>query len=190
MKRPRQSQQIPNDVHCSATHHRDPHQRTPELHSDGLFSIINRRRAQRRKKKKKFPKLACPSKTPLSNLPVKTSQVKTDTHDFLQQHTQTPSPCGATPPYPGAGRETHRKILPRVDGFSTTSRTSPTEKGGSMCREGGGKGSPGVITLMNPGPYRPLYLWGWLVGRGQRTAPCQGGVPATRWSPASLGTVR
>jgi hypothetical protein len=23
--------------------------------------------------------------------------------------------------------------------FSTTSRTSPTEKGGSMCREGGGK---------------------------------------------------
>ena len=24
--------------------------------------------------------------------------------------------------------------------------------------------SPGVITLMNPGPYRPLYLWGWLVG--------------------------
>jgi len=63
-----------------------------------------------------------------------------------------------------------------------------------MCRERGGKGSPGVIlsviTLMNPGPYRPLYLWGWHVGRGQRTAPCQGGVPATRWSPASLGTVR
>jgi hypothetical protein len=32
-----------------------------------------------------------------------------------------------------------------------------------MCRERGGKGSPGVITLMNPGPYRPLYLWGWHV---------------------------
>jgi hypothetical protein len=29
-----------------------------------------------------------------------------------------------------------------------------------MCREGGGKVSPGVISLMNPGPYRPLYLWG------------------------------
>ena len=59
-----------------------------------------------------------------------------------------------------------------------------------MCREGGGKGSPGVITLMYPGPYRPLYLWGWLVGGDQRTALCQGGVLAARWSPASLGTVR
>ena len=59
-----------------------------------------------------------------------------------------------------------------------------------MCREGGGKGSPGVITLMNPGPYWPLYLWGPLVGGVQRTAPCQGGVLAARWSPASLGTVR
>jgi hypothetical protein len=62
------------------------------------------------------------------------------------------------------------------DGFSTTSRTSPTEKGGSMCREGGGKGSPGVIKLMYPGPYRPLYLWGWHVGGDQRSALCQGGV--------------
>jgi len=52
--------------------------------------------------------------------------------------TTSPSPYGATPPHPGAGRETHWKILPGVDGFSTTSRTSPTEKGGSMCREGGG----------------------------------------------------
>ena len=24
--------------------------------------------------------------------------------------------------------------------------------------------SPGVISQMNPGPYRPLYLWGWRVG--------------------------
>jgi hypothetical protein len=54
-----------------------------------------------------------------------------------------------------------------------------------MCREGGGKGSPGVITLMYPGPYRPLYLWGWLVGGVQRTALCQGGVLAARWSPGS-----
>jgi hypothetical protein len=45
-----------------------------------------------------------------------------------------------------------------------------------MCREGGGKVSPGVITLMNPGPYRPLYLWGFLVGGVQRSALCQGGV--------------
>jgi hypothetical protein len=30
-----------------------------------------------------------------------------------------------------------------------------------MCREGGVKVSPGVIKLMNPGPYRPfIYLWG------------------------------
>jgi hypothetical protein len=105
--------------------------------------------------------------------------------------TTTPSPYGATPPHPGAGRETHRKILPRVDGFSTTSRTSPTEKGGSMCREGGGKGSPGVITLMNPGPYRPLYLWGLLVGGCQANRPLpRGSSLAARWSPASLGTVR
>ena len=45
-----------------------------------------------------------------------------------------------------------------------------------MCREGGGKGSPGAIKLMNPGPYRPLYLWGPRVGGDQRSAPCQGGV--------------
>ena len=60
-----------------------------------------------------------------------------------------------------------------------------------MCREGGGKGSPGVITLMNPGPYRPLYLWGWHVGRLQTIRPLpRGGSLAARWSPASLGTVR
>jgi len=40
-----------------------------------------------------------------------------------------------------------------------------------MCREGGGKGSPGVITLMNPGPYWPLYLWGPLVGGSQTIRP-------------------
>ena len=40
-----------------------------------------------------------------------------------------------------------------------------------MCREGGGKVSPGVINLMNPGPYRPLYLWGFHVGGDQRTEP-------------------
>ena len=60
-----------------------------------------------------------------------------------------------------------------------------------MCREGGGKGSPGVITLMNPGPYRPLYLWGFLVGRLQTNRPLpRGGSLAARWLPASLGTVR
>jgi hypothetical protein len=40
-----------------------------------------------------------------------------------------------------------------------------------MCREGGGKGSPGVITLMNPGPYWPLYLWGFLLGGSQTIRP-------------------
>ena len=60
----------------------------------------------------------------------------------------------------------------------------------SMIQWAGGKVSPGVISLMNPGPYWPLYVWGLHVGRGQRTALCQGGVLAARWSPASLGTVR
>jgi hypothetical protein len=40
------------------------------------------------------------------------------------------------------------------------------------------KVSPGVINLINPGPYLPLHLWGphvILVGAGRkRTAPCQG----------------
>ena len=40
-----------------------------------------------------------------------------------------------------------------------------------MCREGGGKGSPGVITLMNPGPYWPLYLWGFHLGGSQTNRP-------------------
>jgi len=44
-----------------------------------------------------------------------------------------------------------------------------------MCREGGGKESPGVITLMNPGPYRPLYLWGPLVGGGGEDGGGNGG---------------
>ena len=46
------SQQIPNDARRSATLLRDPHQRTPELHSAGLFSILNRRQAHKEKKKK------------------------------------------------------------------------------------------------------------------------------------------
>ena len=50
--------------------------------------------------------------------------------------------------------------------------------------------SPGVISQMNPGPYRPLCVGGPLVGGVQRTAPRQGGVLAARWSPAPLGTVR
>ena len=60
-----------------------------------------------------------------------------------------------------------------------------------MCREGGGgKLSPGVISLMNPGPYWPLYLWGLHVGRLQMNRPLpRGGSLASRWSPASLGTV-
>ena len=36
-----------------------------------------------------------------------------------------------------------------------------------MCRAGGGKGSPG----MNPGPYRPLYMWGLHVGGCQTNRP-------------------
>ena len=40
-----------------------------------------------------------------------------------------------------------------------------------MCREGGGKVSPGVISLMNPGPYWPLYLWGLHVGGSQTNRP-------------------
>jgi hypothetical protein len=33
----------------------------------------------------------------------------------------------------------------------------------------------GVIKLMNPGPYRPLYLWGWLVGGINEPPPAKGG---------------
>ena len=66
----------------------------------------------------------------------------------------------------------------------------PREEKRSMIQWAGGKVSPGVISQMNPGPYRPLCVGGWRVGRGQRTALCQGGVLAARWSPASLGTVR
>ena len=50
----------------------------------------------------------------------------------------------------------------------------------------------GVTSQTNPGPYRPLYVGGAHVrphvGGGQRTALCQGGVLAARWSPASLGS--
>ena len=38
--------------------------------------------------------------------------------------------------------------------------------------------SPGVISQMNPGPYRPLYLWGLHVGRLQtinEPPPAKGG---------------
>ena len=71
-------------------------------------------------------------------------------------------------PHPGAGRETHWKNLPEVGGFYLP--TSPPEKGGSRGREGWGRWSPGftprgclhagvtwgVISPMNPGPYRPI----------------------------------
>ena len=54
----------------------------------------------------------------------------------------------------------------------------------------GGKVSPGVISPMNPGPYRPLYLWGLHVGGFQANRPLpMGSSLAARWSPASLGTV-
>ena len=57
-----------------------------------------------KEERKRIPKLACPSKTPLSNLPVKTSQVKTDTHHFLQLHTQMPSiALRRDAPPPGGG---------------------------------------------------------------------------------------
>ena len=39
---------------------------------------------------------------------------------------------------------------------------SPLES--AVAAGGGGNLSPGVISQMNPGPYRPLYLWGWRVG--------------------------
>jgi hypothetical protein len=64
-----------------------------------------------------------------------------------------------------------------------------------MIQWAGGKVSPGVISQMNPGPYRPLYLWGmlwgWHVEGGSTNRPLpRGGSLAARWSPASLGTVR
>ena len=67
----------------------------------------------------------------------------------------------------------------------------PYGKGGFDGSGGGGKVSPGVIRSMNPGPYRPLYLWGPLVGGLQTNRPLpMGEFNAARWSPASLGTVR
>ena len=142
------------------------------------------------------------------HLPVKTSQVKTDTHDFLQQHTQTPSPCGATPPYPGAGRETHRPTARRPPtrgrAVKHIEKSSPgwmvfpqppelpLRKRGVRCvGRGGVRGHRVSSPLMYPGPYRPLYLWGLHVGRLQTNRPLPwGGSLAARWSPASLGTVR
>ena len=56
-----------------------------------------------------------------------------------------------------------------------------------------GKVSPGVISQMNPGSYRPLYVGGGRSQGGFNELPsrlCQGGVLAARWSPASLGTVQ
>ena len=80
--------------------------------------------------------------------------------------TTPPSLYGATPPHPGAGRDNHRKILPREWFYLPN---IPYGKGGFDGSGGaGGKLSPGVITLMNPGPYWPLYLWGLLVGGVQR----------------------
>jgi hypothetical protein len=57
-----------------------------------------------------------------------------------------------------------------------------------MCREGGGEGSPGVISLMYPGPYRPLYLWGWLVAGGFNEPPSAKGGFASRPMVARLVT--
>ena len=48
----------------------------------------------------------------------------------------------------------------------------PYGKEGFDVSGGGGKVSPGVISLMYPGPYWLLYLWGLLVGGDQRTALC------------------
>ena len=47
-----------------------------------------------------------------------------------------------------------------------------------MTQLGWGKVSPGVILLMNPGPYWPLYLWGWAVARREvanEPPPAKGG---------------
>ena len=54
----------------------------------------------------------------------------------------------------------------------------PREEKRSMIQWAGGKGSPGVITLMNPGPYWPLYLWGFHLGGVQASndpPPAKGG---------------
>jgi hypothetical protein len=55
----------------------------------------------------------------------------------------------------------------------------PYGKEGFDVSGGGGKVSPGVISLMYPGPYWLLYLWGLLVGGigGSTNRPLpQGGV--------------
>ena len=47
-----------------------------------------------------------------------------------------------------------------------------------------------IITLGLNDEYAVILVGAAHVGWGQRIALCQGGVLATRWSPASLGTVR
>jgi len=52
--------------------------------------------------------------------------------------------------------------------------TFPYGKGGFDVSGGGGKVSPGVISLMYPGPYWLLYLWGLLEG-GDQPPSAKGG---------------
>ena len=71
----------------------------------------------------------------------------------------------------------------------------PREEKRSMIQWVGGKVSPGVISPMNPGPYRPVMRGGVARRGGSTNRPSPGGSssrPATRWSPAPLpvGTVR
>jgi hypothetical protein len=79
-----------------------------------------------------------------------------------------------------------RKILPET---VILPPDFPYGKGGFEV-SGGGSG-PGII-LMNPGPYRPLYVWGWHVRGVTNEPPLAWGefYLAARWSPASSGTVR
>ena len=79
----------------------------------------------------------------------------THTTFFNNTHKRpTPSPYGATPPYPGAGRETHRP----------TARRPPTRGRAVKCIE---KSSPGWMVFPQP-PELPLRKRGVLrcVGRG------------------------
>ena len=52
-----------------------------------------------------------------------------------------PSPYGATPPHPGAGRETHRKILPERDAGCSM----PSAKLGSSSRLLAARWSPASL---------------------------------------------
>ena len=52
--------------------------------------------------------------------------------------TTTPSPYGATPPHPGAGRETHSENPPRGGWFFYNLPNFPYGKGGFDVSGGGG----------------------------------------------------